>query len=127
MKKTKEILKRALTLLMALVMVFGIQPFTPLITNASDAEVESQNDGRLAFADMQVGKKYSARFDYSKYPDIYLYKLDENGQVIECEMTDRELAIAVLEAEEDEIVIKSKLWELITEWSEVNDNGRSEN
>lgn len=53
--------------------------------------------------------------------------VDENGQVIECEMTDRELAIAVLEAEEDEIVIKSKLWELITEWSEVNDNGRSEN
>ena len=53
--------------------------------------------------------------------------VDENGQVIECDMTDRELAIAVLEAEEDEIVIKSKLWELITEWSEVNDNGRSEN
>ena len=53
--------------------------------------------------------------------------VNENGQVIECEMTDRELAIAVLEAEEDEVVIKSKLWELITEWSEVNDNGRSEN
>lgn len=53
--------------------------------------------------------------------------VDENGQVIECEMTDRELAIAVLEAEEDEIVIKSKLWELITEWSEEDDNGRSEN
>lgn len=53
--------------------------------------------------------------------------VDEKGQVIECEMTDRELAIAVLEAEEDEIVIKSKLWELITEWSGENDNGRSEN
>lgn len=53
--------------------------------------------------------------------------VDENGQVIECEMTDRELALAVLEAEEDEMVMKSKLWELITEWSETNDNGRSEN
>ena len=52
--------------------------------------------------------------------------VDENGQVIEYEMTDRELAIAVLEAEEDEVVIKSKLWELITEWSEEDDNGRSE-
>lgn len=53
--------------------------------------------------------------------------VDENGQVIECDLTDREMAIAVLEAEEDEIVIKSKLWELITEWSEENDNGGSEN
>ncbi len=53
--------------------------------------------------------------------------VDENGQVVECDLTDRELAIAVLEAEEDEIVIKSKLWELITEWSETNDNGRSKN
>ena len=42
--------------------------------------------------------------------------VDENGEVIECELTDRELAIAVLEAESDEIVIKSKVWELITEW-----------
>lgn len=53
--------------------------------------------------------------------------VDENGQVIECDLTDRELAIAVLEAEDDEIVIKSKLWELITERSEENDDGESEN
>ncbi len=53
--------------------------------------------------------------------------VDENGQVIEYDLTDRELAIAVLEAEEDEIVIKSKLWELFTEWSEENDNGKGDN
>ena len=118
MKKTKEILKRALTLLMALVMVFGIQPFTPLITNASDAEVESQNDGRLAFADMQVGKKYSARFDYSKYPDIYLYKLDENGQVIVntkdgTQMKDtfpQELTVVLLEGITDYVYVINEDW-----------------
>ncbi len=53
--------------------------------------------------------------------------VDENGQVVECNLTDRELAIAVLEAGEDEIVVKSKLWELLTEWSEANENGRSKN
>lgn len=44
--------------------------------------------------------------------------VDESGQVIEHEMTDRELALAVMEAEEDEIIIKSRFWELITQWSE---------
>lgn len=44
--------------------------------------------------------------------------VDENGQVIEHEMTDRELALAVMEAEDDEIIIKSRFWELITQWSE---------
>lgn len=51
--------------------------------------------------------------------------VDENGQIIECELTDRELAIAVMEAAEDDIVIKSQLWEMITQWREDNDNGRS--
>jgi len=41
--------------------------------------------------------------------------VDENGQVIECDLTDRELAIAVMEADEGEIVIKSQLWEMIKE------------
>lgn len=44
--------------------------------------------------------------------------VDENGQVIEHEMTDRELALAVMEAEDDEIIIKSRFWEMITQWSE---------
>lgn len=44
--------------------------------------------------------------------------VDESGQVIEHEMTDRELALAVMEAEDDEIIIKSRFWELITQWSE---------
>lgn len=51
--------------------------------------------------------------------------VDENGQVIECDLTDRELAIAVMEADEDDIIIKSQLWEMITQWGEDNDNGRS--
>ncbi len=44
--------------------------------------------------------------------------VDENGQVVECEMTDRELVLAVLEAEDDEIIIKSRFLEWITQWSE---------
>lgn len=44
--------------------------------------------------------------------------VDENGQVVEYEMTDRELALAVLEAGDDEIVIKSSFWEMIMQWSE---------
>ena len=44
--------------------------------------------------------------------------VDENGQVIEHAMTDRELALAVMKAEDDEIIIKSRFWEMITQWSE---------
>lgn len=43
--------------------------------------------------------------------------VDADGRTMECELTDRELAIAVLEAEDDEIVIKSRLLEWITQWS----------
>ncbi len=53
--------------------------------------------------------------------------VDENGQEIECNLTDRELAIAVLEADKDQVIIKSKLWELITEWSAENESGKSKN
>lgn len=53
--------------------------------------------------------------------------VDENGQIVETDMTDRELAMAVLEAEDGEIVIKSRLWELVTKWSEENHNGESNN
>lgn len=44
--------------------------------------------------------------------------VDENGQAIEHEMTDRELALAVMEAEDGEIIIKSRFWEMIIQWSE---------
>lgn len=53
--------------------------------------------------------------------------VDENGQVVTLDMTERELAVAVLEAEDDEIVIKSQIWEMITEWREENDTGESKN
>lgn len=52
--------------------------------------------------------------------------VDENGQVVEYDLTNRELAMAVLEADEDEIVIKSKIWEWIIK-GENNDNGESKN
>lgn len=44
--------------------------------------------------------------------------VDENGEAVECELSDKELALAVLEADEDEIVIKSRFLEWITQWSE---------
>ena len=44
--------------------------------------------------------------------------VDENGEETAYELTDRELALAVLEAEGDEIVIKSRILEWITQWSE---------
>ena len=44
--------------------------------------------------------------------------VDENGVVIEVDMTDRELAVAVLEADSDEIVFKSSIAEWIKGWSE---------
>lgn len=47
--------------------------------------------------------------------------VDENGEVVECDLTERELAIAVMEADGDEIVIKSKIWEMISEWREENE------
>lgn len=50
--------------------------------------------------------------------------VDEDGEEIECEMSERELAIAVLEADGDEIVVKSKLLELISEWREENEIGK---
>ena len=53
--------------------------------------------------------------------------VDENGEVIECELTERELAIAVMEADGDEIVIKSKLWEMISEWSNKDEVGKCKN
>lgn len=52
--------------------------------------------------------------------------VDENGQVIEVDLTDRELAIAVLEAKEDEIVVKSKVWEMITQGAK-DDNRKGKN
>lgn len=52
--------------------------------------------------------------------------VDENGEVVEFEMDDRELAMAVLEAGEDEVVIKSKFWEMITNWKkEAHDEQRT--
>lgn len=53
--------------------------------------------------------------------------VDENGQIVEFEMDDRELAMAVLAAGEDEIVIKSKIWEMITNWNKEAHDERSAN
>ena len=53
--------------------------------------------------------------------------VDENGEEIVVDWSDRELAEAVLEADGDQIVVKSRIWEFITQGSEENDNGRSEN
>lgn len=50
---------------------------------------------------------------------------DENGVVYEIDMTDRELALAVLEADSDEVVIKSRFLEMIKEWSEEAHDGES--
>lgn len=52
--------------------------------------------------------------------------VDESGRVVECEMTDRELALAVLEAEDDEIIIKSRFWEMIMQWSKEEDAKESD-
>lgn len=42
--------------------------------------------------------------------------VDENGQEIPWECSEHDMAVAVLEADTDEIVFKSKFWEMITEW-----------
>lgn len=44
--------------------------------------------------------------------------MDADGNEIEYQMDDKELAKAVLEADGDEIVIKSRLLEMILEWNE---------
>ncbi len=42
--------------------------------------------------------------------------LDENGQAVECNLSPEELTEKLLEADKDEIVFKSKFWEMISEW-----------
>ena len=53
--------------------------------------------------------------------------VDENGEEIAVDWSDRELAEAVLEADGEQIIIKSRIWELIARGSEENDNGSSKN
>lgn len=43
--------------------------------------------------------------------------VDENGTVYECEISDRELAEEVMNADANDILIKSRFWELLKEWS----------
>lgn len=47
--------------------------------------------------------------------------VDENGQEIPWECSEHEMAVAVLEADTDEIVFKSKFWEMLTEWRDEDD------
>ena len=53
--------------------------------------------------------------------------VNEDGEVVEWEMSDRELAKEVLEAEDGEVVIKSKLWEMIQNWNKESDDKKSTN
>lgn len=53
--------------------------------------------------------------------------VNEQGEVVECDLTDRELAMAVLEADGEELVIKSRLWELLMKWSDETKDGKGTN
>ena len=73
--------------------------------------------------DIAYAIAFMALIWFVMYPEFSLTAdcvrvVDENGQIVECELTDRELALAVLEAKDDEIVIKSRFLEWITQWSE---------
>lgn len=66
--------KRILSLFLALVTVFYILPIGAIPAIALG---ESEETG-IEVANMEVGKLYSAKWDYSTYPDTYLYKLEDN-------------------------------------------------
>ena len=115
MKKMKEIWKRALTLFMVFAMVILILPLELLTVEASNDESVSEN--RLAFSDMQIGKKYIARFDYSKYQDMYLYYLDGNGNVVKYDVTSvmkedfpQELTVTLLEGVDNYVYVTNDDW-----------------
>ena len=68
--------KRILSLLLAVITIFQMFPVFALPTIAEDEVVG------IDVADMEVGKLYSAEFDYSEYADFVPYKstLGENGE-----------------------------------------------
>ena len=64
MKKTSRIGKRAITLLLSLLMVFSVIPPSIFVVAESG----------IPFSDMEVGVLYFAEFNYNtQWPDIYLY------------------------------------------------------
>lgn len=83
-----------------------------------------------------INKQYATRVGYClgavlliwlvMYPEYSLTSeacriVDENGQEIPWECSEHDMAVAVLEADADEIVFKSKIWEMITEWGDDDD------
>lgn len=74
--------KRILSLLLAVITVFIVIPWGVLPIMA-----EGTDETGLSIEDMEVGKLYSAVFDYSEYVDTYLYKQEEGGPFEEYETT----------------------------------------
>ena len=70
MKNTK-FFRRAMCMLLALIMVVSIVPASILDVISEEEEVTG-----IDIADMEVGKLYSAIWNYENYQDTYLYKED---------------------------------------------------
>lgn len=66
--KNKRLFRRTICMLIALIMVVSIVPASILDVISEEEEVTG-----IDAADMVVGKLYSAVWDYSQYPDVYLY------------------------------------------------------
>ena len=63
MRESNNFLKRAVTFLLLLSMIISIVPTNIIIVAESG----------ISFSEMEIGALYYAEFDYSTYPDFYLY------------------------------------------------------
>ena len=71
--------KRILSLLLAVITIIQIMPWSVLTVIAEGGEDETTG---IDIADMEVGKPYAAEFDYSEYSDFVPYKstIGEHGE-----------------------------------------------
>lgn len=104
--------KRILSFLLAVITVFHILPWSILPVVAED--------GFLNFSDLEVGKLYSAVFDYSEYQDIYLYKPDDAdrtqmveyyGSIMKAELP-QDLIIQLVEEGDFYVYVVNEDWPL---------------
>ena len=120
MREKRKFGKRAITLLLAIIMVVSIVPEAILVVES----IEDQPVG-IDVADMKVGKLYSAIFktkEQSGFPDIYLF----NDQMYEYKSTvlkdtlPQDLTVKKMEETDVVVYVTNEVWSS-TEFGDLND------
>ena len=85
--------KRILSLLLAVITIIQIMPWSVLTVIAEGGEDETTG---IDIADMEVGKPYAAEFDYSEYSTYRMFILDFFNHYEYIQRLERNISIIII-------------------------------